>query len=251
MYDARIFPSGEVSGLPLRKGGEGKPRILVVEDHEIGLEVTCLMLQRLGVEAYKAQDGDDAIAKIQAAEAANALYSLILMDFSMPILDGIAATQQLRNLGFSAQKLPIIAITANADPRDIQQFLEAGGQSCLIKPIKSDELRDIIETWLPNRHTNRNCDKPNLNANLIHRYQARKKAALHAINSFIAATDADEEAMHAVRDMLHKLAGTAGAFGDVELSLAAAQCEAAIQGGSPEEARKILICYEKLFANAL
>ena len=68
----------------------------------------------------------------------------------MPILDGISATQQIRDLGAAKSTIPILALTANAMMEDRQRCLDAGMNGFISKPIRMDSLRAAIASLLPN-----------------------------------------------------------------------------------------------------
>jgi CheY-like chemotaxis protein len=215
-------------------------RVLVVEDHEIGREVMCLMLRRAGLSADKADNGVDAIEKIRRARDTDSCYALVLMDFSMPALGGIEATLQLRREGFDAAMLPIIAVTASADQADIAKFLDAGGQASLIKPITSRDLETAIGAWLPNRPALLDAPDGTPSDALFSRYEQRKAYTFAALRTFLLTPSPNEAHLQKILDLLHKLAGTAGAFGDQALSRTASACETAMLGATPLHAQQIL-----------
>ena len=70
------------------------------------------------------------------------------MDIQMPYIDGIKATEIVRNSGISAEQLPIIALTANAYTQDIQNCLAAGMQAHLAKPFSIEHLHELIAIWV-------------------------------------------------------------------------------------------------------
>lgn len=203
-------------------------RVLVVEDHEIGLELTCMMAKRLGVLADGAADGHEALRKIRSAAQAEHPYSLVLMDFMMPVVDGIEATRRLRRTGVGAEELPVIALTACAEPREIGRFTAAGGQGYLSKPLSIEKLAAVFEAWLPEDAMSGQRRAARRNRALHDRYEARKRETLARIAEVVASGAGDPEAIEEIRVLLHKLAGTAGLFGDDALSGIAAECENAL-----------------------
>ena len=81
-------------------------------------------------------------------------YDLILMDVQMPGMDGYEATKSIRkDFGADKKNIPIIALSANAMPRDIEMGLEAGFFNYLTKPIKVDEFMDALDSALEFAHT--------------------------------------------------------------------------------------------------
>lgn len=116
---------------------EGK-RILLVEDILITREIVSQMLSITKVKIDTAENGFEAIEKFTDADGN---YDLILMDIQMPIMDGCTATQKIKNLPFErAKTTPIIAITANISPEDIEKYRNAGMISYIGKPINRDTL---------------------------------------------------------------------------------------------------------------
>jgi CheY-like chemotaxis protein len=116
-------------------------RILLVEDNDINQIVASEMLADAGLEVDIAHDGLMAVEMVQAMP-----YDLVLMDMQMPVMDGVAATIEIRKLpGFEA--LPIVAMTANAMGKDRERCLQAGMSDFLSKPIEPDELWRVLLQW--------------------------------------------------------------------------------------------------------
>ena len=105
------------------------------------------MLEDLGIDAQLYENGAELVKGVLAAEESGEGYALVLMDIQMPEMDGIAATRELRKIGFSSAKLPIVAMTANAFESDVQDCLEAGMQDLLAKPISMSLLTNILSKW--------------------------------------------------------------------------------------------------------
>lgn len=116
--------------------------IMVVEDHKINQMVAQGMLSRLGYRVSIANDGFEAIHRLEQGE----YFDLILMDIQMPGMSGVETTQRIHN-EFPALKTPILALTANAMKGDESTYLAAGMSDCLTKPIKIDQLQSAIEHW--------------------------------------------------------------------------------------------------------
>ncbi len=127
---------------PVTKGKEAK-RILLVEDNDTNQLVTCRYLQKAGFNPDTASSGDEAIMKAEAGE-----YDLVLMDISMPGIDGLEATRRIRALGGWAAEVPVIALTAHVMPGDHERSLAAGMNDHLNKPIEYQELVRSLEYWL-------------------------------------------------------------------------------------------------------
>ncbi len=118
--------------------GEGL-RILLVEDLPINRELACTILSNAGHSVEIACDGIEAVAAVQE----NA-YDVILMDIQMPRMDGVTAARKIRELDGPAGRTPIIAMTANALPEQVQAFREAGMNDHVAKPFKQQSLHEAI-----------------------------------------------------------------------------------------------------------
>jgi PAS domain S-box-containing protein len=124
-----------------------KVRILLAEDNQTNQEVACVMLRKLGYEAVDIVENG-----LKALEALRrSAYSLVLMDIQMPEMDGIAATQMIRNETSDVLQhdIPIVAMTANAMKGDMDQYLQAGMNDYLSKPVEPRMLAEVLEKWLP------------------------------------------------------------------------------------------------------
>jgi CheY-like chemotaxis protein len=119
------------------------PKILLVEDNEMNRDMLSRRLQRRGYEVVMAVDGKDGVTKAQAEAPA-----LILMDMSLPVLDGWEASRQLKAAP-ATSGIPIIALTAHAMSGDREKALAAGCDDFDTKPIELDRLLAKIEALLP------------------------------------------------------------------------------------------------------
>jgi CheY-like chemotaxis protein/HPt (histidine-containing phosphotransfer) domain-containing protein len=137
-------PPRSTSTAPLRG------QILLVEDNPVNQEVAAAMLAALGCEVRVVANG---AAALQALERER--FDLVLMDCQMPEMDGFAATRALRAREADADgalpRTPVVALTAHALPSDREQSLAAGMDDHVSKPFSRDELRAVLERWLPER----------------------------------------------------------------------------------------------------
>ncbi len=131
----RTGPSAEEQ---LRMGYHGA-RLLVVEDDPYNQLVICELAQHAGLAVDLAENGQVAVEKAGAAD-----YDLILMDVQLPVMDGLTATMQIRQIP-GRHNLPIVAITGNAFPGDRTRCLDAGMNAFLSKPV---EIEALFETML-------------------------------------------------------------------------------------------------------
>ncbi len=117
-------------------------RILLVEDNDLNREIAKIMLEEVGFEVDIACDGQDAVSMLHECE--DGRYNYILMDVQMPIMDGIAATEEIRRSDREYLKnVPIVALTANAFNEDVERCVAAGMNAHLSKPFK---INDIVST---------------------------------------------------------------------------------------------------------
>jgi signal transduction histidine kinase/ActR/RegA family two-component response regulator len=121
--------------------------ILLAEDSPDNQELVTFVLQKAGARVSLAADGQQALAMALAADAEGKPYDVILMDMQMPVLDGYAATRQLRARGYLG---PIIALTAHAMRDDLEKCLVAGCDAYATKPIDGN-LVDLIARHVARR----------------------------------------------------------------------------------------------------
>jgi CheY-like chemotaxis protein len=114
--------------------------VLVVEDNATNRIVLEELLRMLGHRVTLAVDGSEGVRRARAHR-----HDVILMDISMPVLDGIAATQLIREAGKS-RRSRIIAVTAHTLPAELERFRAAGMDGCLTKPISSADLAAVLAT---------------------------------------------------------------------------------------------------------
>ena len=117
--------------------------ILLADDNRINQKVALKMLDRLGCRVDTVGNGEEAIRSSRMIP-----YDFILMDVMMPELDGIEATRRIRAAKDLHQPI-IIALTANAMEEDRQKCLAAGMDDYLAKPIKADQLEEMLLQWIP------------------------------------------------------------------------------------------------------
>jgi CheY-like chemotaxis protein len=118
------------------------PRLLYVEDNEMNRDMLSRRLQRRGFEVLIASDGEQGVA-MAAAEKPD----LILMDMSLPVLDGWQATRRLKAAP-DTRRIPIIGLTAHAMATDRDKCLEAGCDDYDTKPVELGRLLEKIERLL-------------------------------------------------------------------------------------------------------
>ena len=224
-------------------------RALVVEDHAINREILVELLQQLGIEADVAVNGREAVAMVRAKE-----YDIVFMDIQMPEMDGIMATREIRKLDKAGvDRLPILAMTADALAGDRERSLDAGMNDHLNKPIDPDALGTALRQWLPlEKHAAVAADEPVPVTNPdfppipptpaldmengLKRLGGNRELYLRLLRDFVAdhgdtlekllqelRTDQWENALHRI----HTIRGVAGNLGGKALESAAAELEKA------------------------
>ena len=118
------------------------PKILLVEDNELNRDMLSRRLMRKGYEVVLAGDGAEGVAAATAGRP-----DLVLMDMSLPVLDGWEATRRLKAAP-ETRPIPVIALTAHAMSSDREKALEAGCDDYDTKPIELPRLLEKIERLL-------------------------------------------------------------------------------------------------------
>ena len=126
----------------------GAPRILLVDDNPVNLDVSSAMLESLGCLVQAAQNGRIALEELERER-----YDLMLLDCQMPEMDGYQVAGRVREReragAAAARHLPIIALTAHALEADRERCLAAGMDDYLSKPCSKKMLREALARWLP------------------------------------------------------------------------------------------------------
>lgn len=141
-YLARKRPH-ETGRAPLARGRESAPLVMVAEDHEDTRYMLRTVLERRGLSVVEAGDGEEAVSVAERETP-----DLILMDGSLPRLDGIAATRRMRLLA-SLSGVPIVFLSGHAGPQQQTEAREAGCDDYLVKPLNFEQLYHVLERLLP------------------------------------------------------------------------------------------------------
>ena len=139
--EREIAAAAEIA--PLRCAGR-RPVVLVVDDVEINRFVLVQMLDALGCDVDTAADGRQAVDC-----ALQSRYDIILMDIRMPVMSGTEAMRVLRACGDTrTERLPIVAVTAHADPAELAELVEQGFNAALGKPVQLSRIATTLQTLL-------------------------------------------------------------------------------------------------------
>ena len=122
------------------------PTVLVVEDNPTNMMLLVKMLEQANFNVLSAANGQEAVEVVKNSIG----IDVVLMDCQMPVMDGFAATQQIREQ-FTAEQLPIIAISANISDIDKARCQKAGMNDFLPKPIRNEALQSSLCHWLVHR----------------------------------------------------------------------------------------------------
>ena len=131
-----------------------KARILVVEDNMDNYELVRFVLEHAGYDVFLAVNGRDGVDAARAQ-----LPDLILMDLSMPEMDGWMATEKIKS-DDATKSIPLYALTAHTLPHDRKRAIEAGCDGIVSKPIHMKSFVDVIEQALLAAEVKKKSQKP-------------------------------------------------------------------------------------------
>ena len=229
----------------------GGSKLLLVEDNPINQEVAQEILAAAGFEIDICNNGAKALVAVQ-----NNQYDCVLMDIQMPVMDGLQATQAIRQLGERFSELPIIAMTAHALAEDTDKSFVAGMNGHITKPIEPDILLrelsrwlkpsekpeakhltavmpDVVPDTLPGIDTEDGMTRLNGNWRVYKRillsFRNKQSGAADSLEKYIIESDWD----NAIR-LAHSLKGSSGNLGAKQLYKASAEMEQACHNADIE-----------------
>lgn len=127
--------------------GERAPRVLIVDDNAPNRMVAEALVKSCGGLTVLCADGAQAVEAAGAAAQGGQPFDLILMDISMPVMDGIQATKAIRAGGGTGFDVPIVAVTAHVAQSDAPAMLAQGFDAVIHKPVRRDLIEDAMRRW--------------------------------------------------------------------------------------------------------
>ncbi len=236
-------------------------QILLVDDNEMNQQIGKELLEDVGLRVDVAVNGQEAVEKVQQKN-----YSVVLMDMQMPVMDGITATLAIRKLP-EFDKLPIIAMTANAMQQDRERCLDAGMNDHIAKPIEPSDLWAVLRKWLEpcqspppaqiakqgSRNSTagipynikgldakvglgRMAEKQELYVSMLKKFAVNQESVVQQIQSALAEND-----QITAERLAHTLKGLSGNIGAHSLQELAGQLEAALQAHETAENLTVML----------
>ena len=114
-----------------------------MDDDPLSQQLATILLERGGYRVSVVANGSEAVRAVERCS-----FDIILMNIRMPVLSGIWATQRIRQLEGAAGRLPIVAVTTQARPKDRETYLSAGMNDLVAKPYKKEHLIQVVKFWL-------------------------------------------------------------------------------------------------------
>lgn len=245
--------------------------VLLAEDNAINRALMRRQLEGLGLQVTEATDGIEAVERARTQD-----FDVILMDVSMPRMDGLTATAQIRR-GQRQPEVPIIAVTAQASPERVQQFRAAQLNEVLTKPARVEELAAIILRFCAARRSPAGSDaapdpapdfiepevltplaqdeilaqlradmEPAFLAGMVRQFREDGHAAITATAAALKAGD-----LARVQVLSHRFAGGAAVLGLLALRNALCDQEDAARDGQSRRAEQLQAAIPPLFTRSL
>ncbi|MCR5321627.1 MAG: response regulator [Lachnospiraceae bacterium] len=124
-----------------------KQHVLLVDDEELNRTLCERIMVKEGYSVSEAEDGREAVELMQKSPLGH--FDLIIMDIQMPNMNGYEATRQIRNMDREdAKNIPIIALSADDSPEDVQKSKEYGMNAHMSKPFNIPKIIDVVKEYL-------------------------------------------------------------------------------------------------------
>ena len=191
---------------PLQRGAQGPAaqaglpsvpadmslNILIAEDNEVNQRVIDGMLRRLGHRVTMVNDGQAAVDEAtRLLSSGPDTLDIVLMDIHMPVLDGVAATKELKKRfaaeweGKQIRRVPIVAMTAHALAGDREYYLNQGLDDYVSKPLRRDELESVLVRCVPAKAMQGSTTAEGLELNLVEQSDQVKSFTLPSLQSAV------------------------------------------------------------------
>lgn len=217
-------------------------RVLLVDDNTDNQSLFTNYLQRHGLNVVSAFNGKEALVKVQKES-----FDLIFMDAQMPVIDGITATRIMRDTGVTT---PVVALTGNASWSDSQEFMEAGCNEYLTKPIRREHLLRVCKRFLTGVDKSSQVLSP-LHSSLLQDEPGLQDIVVGFVNRYpqILATIREKLRTGDIEDFevrIHELKGTGGNVGYLDITRLCGQIEFQFSSGAIDEVQYLLNRLEEL-----
>jgi len=233
-------------------------KVLLVEDNETNRFVAVELLQAEGCDVDVAVNGIEGVEKSE-----NGDFDLILMDISMPMMDGIEATRIIRKGGGNSASTPIIGLTAHALPHELESLTQAGMQDCLIKPLRKRNLQELLRSFIeeiPAKRRSTVTPSETLDMSVIEELsEVLPTGKLNQrLTQFLQEIDESEASLKTLfaagrnEDLAllaHRCAGSAGALGAVDLAYTLRDIQTAAQESRSRELAGLMSSINSRIAN--
>ncbi len=233
-------------------------QILVAEDSDINQKVARMMLEKEGFEVDIAADGRQAVTACKHGR-----YDLILMDISMPVMDGFAAAGRIREGESGTPRVPIIAMTGHAAESIRERCLEHGMDDCIGKPLQRNQLLAVVKKWTTaaaNRDpaeagwkkpgsTPRSGSVPVDLDRAKKEFMGNTQALFDLLNDFVGRAEQQIRALQqafadndyrSLSEQAHRIKGAAANLTAMRLAQTAAALELAADGQRPDQCAEVV-----------
>jgi two-component system, sensor histidine kinase len=134
-FHVAMEPAADIEPAPEPAGLARRLHVLIADDNATNRMVAETLCEMFACTSQSVADGAEAVDAVRSGA-----FDLILMDIKMPLMDGLEAARRIRGMHGPASKIPVVALTANADPWDAAEYLDAGMDAVVEKPIKPAAL---------------------------------------------------------------------------------------------------------------
>ncbi len=237
--------------------------ILIAEDNVVNQKVAKQQIERLGFRTHIVSNGLEALEVIKHRE-----FSLILMDCQMPVMDGYEATTKIRDFEKGKKRIPVIAMTANAMQGEREKCIEAGMDDYIAKPVKVENLSQVINHWISNSISEQPAISPDKHDDLpqVDEVESLDLTVLETFREFQEADSEDivtelsnlfindagnrlqslkqaieEENTEVIKEQAHAIKGSSGSIGAQHLANLCKEVEKNIRNGE-----KVLDLFESM-----